>query len=293
MKKLYKKFVMLLTLIMLVVSCAFTTGCADIKTLEVKVRIYDFENSKVLEGDDYVLSIDLYRHLAPNTVDAIIDLVEDGYYDNAFFYQQSEIAYDSSNSLKKILVGNFKYENDKIVEQVAPHIEGEFERAGTVGNNLVNNKGFIGLSRSAYESDNNYNTTSNAHNSGRGTLYMPIEEISSYNGHFCVFGKFDVEEENNKRVFDALMALFDGDNANFDEYKVYYTGEYDESKPNENYGLKFNYVLNSEYNSMKDGIVNLFEAEGNQLLDYNAHKIYVPKLVNGVVGAQIVSASIK
>ncbi len=293
MKKLYKKFVMLLTLIMLVSACVFTTGCADIKTLELRVRIYDFENSKVLEGDDYVLTIDLYRHLAPNTVDAIIDLVEDGYYDNAFFYQQSEISYDSVNSLKKILVGNFKYENGEIVEQVAPHIEGEFERAGTVGNNLLNNKGYIGLARSAYESDNNYTTTSNSHNSGRGTLYMPIEEISSYNGHFCVFGKFDLEEENNKRVMDALIALFDSDVANFDEYKVYYTGEYDVEKANDNYGLKFNYVLNSEFNSMKDGIVNLFEAEGNQLLDYNAHKIYVPKVVSEKVGAQIVSATIK
>lgn len=294
MKKLYKKFAMFLTLIMLVSACIFGSGCTDIKTLELKVRIYDYEKSQALEGDDYVLTVELHRHLAPKTVDGIIDLVEKGYYNNTFFYQMTELSFDTSNSLKKILVGNLKYENGEIVEQVAPHIEGEFERAGVVGNNLLNNKGYVGLFRSAYVSDASYKTTSNAHNSGRGTMYLPLQEILDYNGHYCVFGKFDPEEENNKRVFDALYALFDGDNDNFDEFKVYYTGEYDETKPNENYGLKFNYMPNSDFANKKDGIANLFEkTEGNYLDDYNPHRIYVPKVVGGMVGAQIVSANVK
>ncbi len=294
MKRLYKKFVMLLTLIMALTACVFSTGCADIKTLELKVRIYDYVNNVALEGDDYVLTVDLYRHLAPKTVDAIIDLVEDGYYDNAFFYQKSEVSYDSSHSLKKILVGNLKYENGKIIEQVAPQIEGEFERAGVVGSNLLNNKGYIGLARSAYVSDVSYKTTSNAHNSGRGTMYMPLQEILDYDGHFCVFGKFDVEEENNKNVLDAIMAVFDGEDDYFDEYKVYYTGEYDKDKADENYGLTFNYVLNSDFKDMKDSIANLFDVEeGNYIADYNPYKIYVPKVKEGKVGAQIVSATIK
>lgn len=296
MKKLYKKFVMLLTLIMLVTACAFSTGCADIKTLELKVRIYDYENSVALEGEDYVLTVDLYRHLAPKTVDAIIDLVEGGYYDNAIFYQRSGVSYDPSHSLKKILVGNLKYEDGKIVEQVAPEIEGEFERAGVVGNNLLNNKGYVGLMRSAYVSDGSYKTRSNAHNSGRGTMYLPVQEILDHDGHFCVFGKFDVEEENNKKVIDALMAVFDSETGNdyFDEFKVYYTGEYDKEKANQNYGLTFNYVQDSEFNDIKDDIANLFEAEkGNYIADYNPYKIYVPKVKEGKVGAQIVSANIR
>ena len=284
---------MVLTLIMLVSACVFSTGCADIKTLELKVRIYDYENNQALEGDDYVLTVELHRHLAPKTVDGIIELVESGYYDNAIFYQMTDLSFDTSNSLKKVLVGDLKFANGEITEQVAPQIEGEFERAGVVGNNLLNNKGYVGLFRSAYVSDSSYKTTSNAHNSGRGTMYLPLQEILDYDGHYCVFGKFDPEEENNKRVFDALYALFDGDTENFDEYKVYYTGEYDETKPNENYGLKFNYMPNSNFASVKDGIANLFEVtEGNYLDVYNPHKIYVPKVVDGKVGAQIVSAKI-
>lgn len=285
---------MFLTLIMLVTVCAFSTGCSDIKTLELKVRIYDYENSQALEGEDYVLTVELHRHLAPKTVDGIIDLVEKGYYNNTFFYQTTDLSFDTSNSLKKIVVGNLKYENGEIVEQVAPHIEGEFESAGTVGSDFVNNKGYVGLYRSAHVSDASYKTASNSRNSGRGTMYFPLEEILDYDGHYCVFGKFDVEEENNKRVIDALYALFDGDNDNFDEFKVYYTGEYDFEKPNENYGLKFNYMKNSEFANKKDGIENLFEkTEGIYLDDYNPHKIYVPKVVDGKVGAQIVSAKIK
>lgn len=283
---------MLLTLIMLALACTFSAGCADIKTLELSIRIYDYENNQSLEGEDYVLTVELHRHLAPKTVDGIIELVENGYYDNAFFYQMTDLSYDTSNSLKKILVGNLKYENGKIVEQVAPQIEGEFERAGVVGSDLVNNKGYVGLFRSAYVSDESYKTTSNAHNSGRGTMYLPLQEILDYDGHYCVFGKYDPEEENNKRVFDALYALFDSDEDVFDEFKVYYTGEYDASKPNENYGLTFNYVKNSDFDA--DAIKGLFEeTEGNYLDDYNPHKIYVPKVVGGMVGAQIVSAKIK
>lgn len=292
MKKLYKKFIAFMAMVMLLCSTVFTIGCADIKTLEVRVRIYDYENEQVLEGDDYVLTIDLYRHLAPKTVDAIIDYVEEGYYDGSLFYQMTGLDYDTSHSLKKILVGDLKYVNGEITEVVKPEIEGEFEANGIKGNNLLNNLGSIGLFRGANVSDATYKTSSSARNSARATWYIPTKEIKDYDGQYCVFGKFDVEEESNARVIEALNKVFDTSSSNFDTYQVYYTGTYDETKANESYGLKFNCVLSKDY--VKDDIEDLHDVEEGEIREnYNPHKVYLPKMVNGAFGASIVSVKVK
>lgn len=292
MKKLYRKFIAFMAMVMLLCSTVFTIGCADIKTLEVKVRIYDYENEAVLEGDDYVLTIDLYRHLAPKTVDAIISYVQEGYYDGSIFYQMTGLDYDTSHSLKKILVGDLKYVNGEITEVIKPEIEGEFEANGVKGNNLLNNLGSVGLFRGANVADASYKTSSSARNSARATWYMPTKEIKDYDGQFCVFGSFDVEEENNARVLEALNKVFDTSNSNFDTYQVYYTGTYDASKPNENYGLTFNCVLAKDYD--KDAIADLHDPEeGEYRENYSPHKVYLPKIENGVGGASIISIKVK
>ena len=74
----------LLVLVMIIAACFGLTACEDIKTLEVKVSVYRTTESDYKE---YVLPVDLYRHLAPRTVDAVIAAAEEGYYNDTIIYR--------------------------------------------------------------------------------------------------------------------------------------------------------------------------------------------------------------
>ena len=76
MKRFSKILVNILAAIMVVVSCSFLVACEDIKVLEVKVNVYN-TTDKVME--EKTLTVDLYRHLAPTTVDTIAKYAEEGY----------------------------------------------------------------------------------------------------------------------------------------------------------------------------------------------------------------------
>ena len=278
MKRLKKIFSSLCAIVMLLVATISLSACERIKTLEITV----------LAGDtEYTMEVDLYCHLAPKTTDAIIDLVEAEYYNGSAIYKLPINSY-------QIMMGELKMEDGKLVQAtledgtMPPQVKGEFERNGVKGSNLTNVKGSVGLYRSNFEeNDKNYQNTSEAMNSGRSAWYLPTDAIHEFEGYFCIFAQIDLENDKNQEVFDKLTQAF-ADQESFEEYTIYYTGEYDEEKPNENFGLTFNSMKKADFekidtiengfvtlNKGTDNEVKVFRAEGKQLECYNYHTVQV------------------
>lgn len=288
--KRFKKLIMCVMSVVMLLTCTLgLTGCGeDIKKLELTFEVYNYEAGVT---ETHTMHVDLYRHLATQTVDTIIGYVNDGYYDDLLVYKLGgtagtnqlmlgDIKYDPTNDLAKENYGF--YLND-----IKPMIPGEFASGGTVGSNLKNTTGSIGLWRSWYASDETYTVSSSATGSGRATWYIPTDTISDYNGNFCVFAQFDLENEDNEACMDALSLAFSSDEK-YVNYVVYYTGEYDETKVNQNFGLEFHVMLQEDYLEVKDTL-DQFVAEDYELMQYNATTIRVP-FVHNEIGARLVSA---
>lgn len=284
MKKLKKLFVSLLAMLMLF-TCAFgITGCGeDIKKLEIKFEVYNYSKGSM---ETHTLEVDLYRHLAEKTVDKIVEYVDEGYYDNNLVYVMSSFS-------TQIMFGELVL-RDNTIEQndIKPQIEGEFKHGGTVGSNLKNLKGSIGLWRTWYSFEEGAYKSANATDTGRATCYLPTEAITDYNDYFCVFAKFDLENQNNKNTMNALTNAFSSEE-NYTSYVIYYTGEYDETQPNNNFGLKFNILEQEEYWDIEYTTDDIFEtdAEKEHLVHYNPTTVRIP-VINGQFGATIISAKI-
>ena len=288
MKGLRKLFVNVLAVLMLVFSAFTMTACGgDIVTLEVTLQVYNFAESRFYEEDEVKLTIDLQRHLAPKTVDAITSYATEGHYDNTFFYLMEGYT-------TQLMIGQYKFDGDQIVKNdIKPQIEGEFEYGTTKGSNLINDEGYIGLWRSWYAQDDGQHKfeSSNGMESGRSNIFIPLDRLANYDGYFCVFGTIDYTiSANDKGVNSVGEILTD----NYTTYVVYYTGEYDQEKPNEDYGLTFHCVTADDYNELSTEEQDaVFTAEGDQYIEYNMHRIRVPnKTVDGKPSAIIKSIKI-
>ncbi len=275
----FKKLIIMAMSLLMTFICAFSfAGCVkDIKKVELKVSIYNFSTSKV---EDHSLNIELYGHLAPETVESISNLIKEGYYDDTVFYKMEDYA-------DQIMIGDLKYspeieENEGFyLNDAKPTIKGEFERGGTTGSNLKNEEGSIGLWRTWAAQDTSYNTGSSGLNTGSATWFMPTKALTGYDKNFCVFGKYDVKNEDNKETMTAIKEFF-SNTSRYEEFVIYYTGEYD--------NLTFHCVKAEEFN--KDEIKDLFVAEEDsaELVCYNSYTIRVPMTVGGNIAARIVSA---
>lgn len=287
MKKLFKTAVNFMAVALTAV-CAFgLSACEDIKKLDISLSLYNYTDSAFYADSDVKFSVDLYRHLAPKTVDKVLEHVKAGYYDNAIFYQ------DASDS-SVIFMGDLKFENGELKQntlkdgKLPAEIYGEFNANGTTGSNLVNEKGAIGIWRSYYEQDKSYTTSSDARDSGTATWYMPTSTKSAYNGYFCIFAKYDTTDAANAKAIDAITAIF-SNSAYYTEYVIYYTGTYDAEKPAENYGLQFHAVKEEDF----DENTKVFEAEGKQLVSFNKKTVKIPNFVDGEIAAKIKSVKVK
>ena len=283
MKKIFGKLVNVVAAVMLAVAVFSFAGCEDIKRAQFEFKVYDASESKYYAASDVTLDVEFYRHLAPKTVDSVLDKINAKYYDGAIFYVDT--AYSN-----QIMVGDLKYEDGKIVQNLIngknpAEIYGEFEYNGTSGSNLKSEKGSIGVWRSWYASNTNDYKTNNAMDTGRATLYIPTSSISGYDGYFCVVAKFDASSE----ALSAIKAVFDSV-ATYTEYVIYYTGTYDADKKDDNYGLTFNAVRADDFD--ENEIEGLFEAEGDQLVCYNKKTVKIP-VVGGEVYAEITSAKVR
>lgn len=290
MKRLFKILVNVLAIALLSVFALSLTACNDISKVEVKLQIYNNNEAKFYDVGDVTMNIELYGHLAPNTVKAIKGYIAEGYYDNAIIYQNLE-----SNTYQ-YMFGELKIdENGNIVQNKRKsEIKGEFTSNGVKNSEISPNEGAIGLWRSYYTKDLTYKTSSNARNSGRAELFAPTASNSSLEGYFCIFAKFDINDSSNSKAVSALDAIFE-DSDNYTEYVIYYTGEYNTDEALNNYGLTFNIVKAVDFNEYE--VEGLFKAEGSQLEQYNVRKIKVPNFIKSgetnKSSAQIISAKIK
>ncbi|MBE5750440.1 MAG: hypothetical protein E7346_06195 [Clostridiales bacterium] len=261
MKLVKKIFINLLVIVVALSACIGLTACKeDIRTVEFSVQVYDYDAAS---AKTVTLTADLYGHLAPETVDAITAYLEEGYYTDTVFYQLED--FDN-----QIMIGDYKFADGLLTQNdIKPEIKGEFKNGGVVGSNLINERGYIGLWRNAYVSDGGYMTSSSARDSGRATMYLPTEAISNYNDWLCVFAKIDLTAEDNAAALSLIEAAY-GTNATIEEYVVYYTGEYDAEKKDENFGLTYNCELEEDFDKEMEG---LFVAEGEQYECYNYHTV--------------------
>lgn len=284
MKKLFRTFVNFVAAALVAVAVFSFAGCEDIKKVQLDIDVYNLSTQKFYDKSDVSLSVDLYRHLAPLTVDYVLDIVNANYYDGAIFY--IDTAYSN-----QIMVGDLKFENGALVQNLingknpAKIERGEFEYNGVSGSNLKNGKGYIGVWRSWYAGNTATYKTNNAMNTGSATLYMPTSSISSYDGYFCVFASFD----SSATAFTAISAIFNSTKT-YSEYVIYYTGEYDAEKEDANYGLTFNAVKAEDFD--EEEIDGLFVAEGDQLVCFNKRTVKIP-VADGNVYAKISSAKVK
>ncbi len=275
MKRLSKIFVNLFAVLMLTVACFSAVGCVErITKLNVKVQVYNSAESKM---EEVTLKVKLYGHLAENTVNSILDRVNGGYYNDAVFYK-------NQSQSNQIMLGDIVEKDGAIALNSikAPAIGGEFERAGVVGSNLKNVKGAIGLWRSWYEKDS-YSTSDDAMHSGEATWYMPTESITGYDGWFCVFAMLDMDDQDTADAFELIISALDGDT---EDYQVYYTGEYDSEKADEDYGLTVNLVASDLFDEE-----DYFEPEGAQLVKYQKRTVNVP-VNEGVASAKVLSITV-
>ena len=289
MKRFIKTICLILSVAMLFVTALSLAACEDIKTAEITVSVYDIENGKQVEK---TFSVDLYRHLADETVDAISSYAKQGYYDGLPFYK-----FVGSNT-SQIMTGDIKFDGGAVKLQDADYVKniaGEYKAAGVVGSDLKNEEGALGLWRT-WTANGAYSKNNDAANgSGRATVYMPTSAITGYDGYFCVFGKIDLEDDETKEAVSLIKAVF-GNSDYTTSYTVYYTGEYGEQGEK----LVYNCILTSEYNekleddAFKDSV---FKAEGEQFVSFNSHEITVPMAtvggVENTVTAKIVSVKIK
>ena len=275
MRKISRIFVNLFAVLMLAFACFSAVGCVErITKLNVKVQVYNSAESKTQE---VTLKVNLYGHLAEKTVNAILARINDGYYNDAIFYK-------NQSESKQLMLGDLVEKDGKVeLNSIsAPAIDGEFERAGVVGSNLKNEKGAIGLWRSWYEKDG-YKITDNAMHTGEATWYMPTESISDYNGYFCVFAMIDLEDEDTAEALDLIISALDGETQT---YEVYYTGEYDAEKADQDFGLTANCVQTDIFEEE-----DFFKPEGAQLVKYQKRTVLVP-VNEGVASARVVSITV-
>ncbi len=268
MKRIFKVLVNVMAVLMLSVFALGLFGCQDIKKLQVTVEV---------DEKEYTLSVDLYRHLAPNTVDAIVGYVNEGYYNGKVFYK-----FESTNN-KQIMMGDLYFDESGAIQKAKKaEIKGEFTNNGVKGSDLISAKGYIGLWRTWYDygEDNSFKKSDDARDSGSATWYMPTEttELSNYNGNFCVFAKFDVNDDANKNAYNALADIF-ASSDNYTTYVIYYTGEYDADKKDSDYGLEYHCITKEAYALLsaeeKEEIFATEDKKG-QLVCYNATNVQVP-----------------
>ncbi len=270
-------------------ACLTLVACEDIKTLSVKVSVYDTSAKANVEKE---IEIDLYRHLAPDTVDAIVSYVEQGYYNDLLFYKSAA----SEKHPNQVMIGDYIFSEGAVKEYTQDYvkaIEGEFEKAGVSGSNLSNVKGSVGLWRTWENGDTYKQNGGNAYNSGKATMFIPTQNITGYDGYFCVFGQIDLEDEDNSDAFSAITGILE-DSSLYTTYVSYYVG-----KDVEN--LTFVLESKEDYDKkIADGDLeeaDIFAPKDDQSYTLAKREFIMPVAtidgVENVITAKVVSISVK
>ena len=166
-----------------------------------------------LEIEEYgEIQIELYPNYAPNTVSAIIKLIQNKYYDGKVFYGtdstavhlgmiRNEVSEESSEEIEATTSESNAIEDAPTVSDIDTSvtsgsetdyeisIKGEFVANGYENNTLRFEEGTVGLYRASYIPYDNTDLTEQSRNSGNSLMFISLKENSSLNGLYTPFGK--------------------------------------------------------------------------------------------------------
>ena len=167
---------------------AFTTGCKDkdstnnenTDNLNTEVENIDTQNTprvSIVLDDDKVINLELYRDIAPISVDNFLKLVDEKFYDGLIFHR---VIRDFM-----IQTGGYYIEGNSIqIKESQKTIKGEFNSNG-VENNLKHELGVISMART------------NDPNSASSQFFICTGTHPHLDGAYAGFGKTIDEESNN------------------------------------------------------------------------------------------------
>ena len=278
MKRITKLLVNLLSFAMLIVACCGLFGCSkDVSSVKLELNLAIYNTAEGGYYEDTTLTLTLYKEYAPETVSAIISYVNEGYYNDTFFY---------SAGGNRIMVGDLKMNDvgEVYQNQVKPTLKPEFERGAVTGSDLKVKEGSVGIWRTWFVQNSHADNTSL--DTGRATMFFPTATVADYDGWFCLFATLDTTDSTNATTLTYLKSALE----NGDEYNVFYTledgAEYDATKDEENNGLTFNCMEEIP----EDTVV--FDPKGEQYSCYKQNTIKIAKGLGNTCGARIVSAKV-
>lgn len=142
------------------------------------------------------VKIELYPHMAPNTVRNFIKLINEGYYNGLTFHRVEE----------SLIQGGDKAGTGSGTTEYT--IEGEFTENGYKENTLSFERGTLGLARQDYSMMYYYtgNTSylTQGYNSGCTQFFITADDCSeSFDGYYCAFGKVTEGME----IIDTIKAV--------------------------------------------------------------------------------------
>lgn len=152
----------LLCIVLLMSVCL---SCTDMSNRNPVVTFVLDESKTSGMGGTFVM--ELFPDKAPNSVNYVLALIDEGYYDNFFV---SKVIYDSM-----VVFGDPWYakKNDRV-------IDGEFKANGFDGNDISFTRGIVGLSLDEGDNNSNY-----------GDFFIVLDDnaADSLNGNYCAIGR--------------------------------------------------------------------------------------------------------
>ena len=262
-----KRFLRLLMVAVMVVAFVLPlSACGNkIVTLSLEVSVYNVEDEKV---EDKTINFDLYANLAPDAVNAVKGWVNDGYYNGLVLYKQSKYITQSTSS--QLMYGGYKLENGKLIknaQKVLP--DAEFEKNGTVGSDLSNVKGAIGLWRDWSGTSNGYRYS--GFEQTNSTLYIPTTSLTTYDGYFCLLGKYSTSDDLT--VIEEIITLLVNEDY-YTSYTCYYEAEDDGSLKLDNGNPVWKSMLTEDYSDVKDDL-NVYSAKDGEDKSYELYTVSV------------------
>ena len=182
MNKLFTKIIAIALALTVLFSFA---ACGE--EVEGGSKIQRIKITLQLDDENVEVEAKLYINYAPETVQHVIDLIKNGYYNGK----------DISNIASTYFqFGDYNIVNGKLEEIVdqGNTVKGEFENAGLTGNKLAVSSGAILLKR---EKDD--------FNSGKATLVVALSASAPFQAsNYCVFGKI-LSDDGNKEADSSSM----------------------------------------------------------------------------------------
>lgn len=168
-----KKTVKIFMLFIVIVTMFTMTSCKKIGGINMKKDIY----AQIVLTTGEKINLQLYREIAPETVDNFVKLATDGYYKGAIFHRVIE------NFM--IQTGGYKIVEDSLENlPEIDSIKGEFASNGYDKNDLKHELGVISMARSSDK------------NSATGQFFICSATSTHLDGEYAAFGKTTDEASN-------------------------------------------------------------------------------------------------